>query len=58
MQANAGQVGQAQAQPALVRQVELPEFIKLAPPFDGKFTDPVRAKTWNTKVEKAFRAIH
>ena len=56
MQANAGQAGLAQAGPARAREVRLPEFVKLAPSFNGKSTDPAQAETWIAEVEKAFRA--
>ena len=39
-----------------MREVKLPDFIKLAPPFTGKSTDPAAAEIWVNEVEKAFSA--
>ena len=38
------------------RPIGLPEFVKLAPTFDGKLNDPVIAENWVSEIEKAFAA--
>ena len=38
------------------RPIGLPEFVKLAPIFDGKSSDLTVAENWINEVEKAFSA--
>ena len=38
------------------RLTGLPEFVKLAPTFDGKWNDLVVAENWVSEIEKAFAA--
>ena len=51
-----GNGGMAQAGRPNARPIGLPEFVKLAPTFDGKSSDPTVAETWINEVEKAFAA--
>ena len=36
------------------RPIGLPEFVKLAPIFDGKSSDPTVVENWINEVENAF----
>jgi len=36
------------------REVRFTEFVKLAPSFDGKISDPVSAENWVAEMEKDF----